>query len=99
MPDVLKIEAAELKPNTVALRPPLKMDATAINKCCHLQDGVGMRAAKGPFVAFWSLFCFKLTDFYDFFFYPLPHRIQKTRICIYLSLDFVLEYKANPRTV
>lgn len=85
MLDVLKIEAAELQPNPVALQPPFKMDVTATNTCCHLQDSAGMCAAKGTSWAFRLFSVSKLADFYSFFFYPLLHTIQKIRICIYLN--------------
>lgn len=84
MLDVQKIEAAELQSNPVALQPPFRRDATATNKCCHLQGRAGMRAAKGPSLAFLRLLCLKLTGFYGFSFYPLHQTIQII-ICIYLN--------------
>lgn len=80
---VLKIEAAELQPNPVALQPPFKMGATATNTCCHLQAREGMCAARGPSLAFQPLVCLKLPDFEGFFFYPFLYTIQKIRIWIY----------------
>lgn len=47
MLDVLTIEAAKLKVTQPSrLQPPLNVDAIVVNKCCHLQERVGMCAAK-----------------------------------------------------
>lgn len=96
MLDVLKIETAQLKltqPASSSSRHWL-VDATAINKCCHLQERVGLRKANCILSssAFCLIFCLELT-FYCFSFLPSSYDSKDQDIYLFEFLDFALEYK------